>query len=62
MKRPLTDTEEAFVDDLAGLAGQLAAVVEWCVEHDGETLADNPHQFLRAKQVLADARAFRGDA
>jgi hypothetical protein len=57
--RSLTAREEAYIDKLATLAGRLAAVVEWCVENDGETLFDNPHQLASAKLVLADARAFR---
>lgn len=50
MQRPLTAREEAYVDSLAALAGRLAAVVEWCVENDGETLFDNPHQLAHAKR------------
>ena len=41
---------------LAGLVGDLAAVVEWCVDRDGECLGDNPRQLAIAKRVLLDAR------
>jgi hypothetical protein len=56
MNRPLTDKEEAYVENLAAIAGRLAAVVEWCVNHDGETLADNRAQLSIAREALADAR------
>lgn len=42
---------------LAELVGELCAVVNWCVGHDGECLADNPHQLAIARRVLEKARA-----
>lgn len=41
--------------NLAALVGKLSAVVHWCVEHDGECLADNPHQLEEARRILAEA-------
>ena len=43
---------------LAGLVGDLSAIVEWCIEWDGECLGDNPKQLAIAKRVLAEARKF----
>lgn len=48
---------ERFALDLAGQVGSLAAVVEWCIEHDGECLGDNPRQLAYARKVLAEARS-----
>lgn len=60
---PNTDCEaqmdsiaEKMALELAAQVGSLAAVVEWCVEHDGECLVDNPRQLVHARKVLADAR------
>jgi hypothetical protein len=44
------------------LTGELAAAVEWCVEHSGETLDDNPRALTYAKRVLAKALAKRSTA
>ena len=46
-----------FALELAGHAAKLGAVVEWCVNHSGECLDDNPHQLEYARKVLAEARA-----
>lgn len=48
---------EEMAYELAGLVGELSAVVEWCVERDGECLGDNPKQLALAKKALAKARA-----
>jgi len=45
---------------LAALTGRLCAALEWCVEHDGECLSDNPHQFGYARGLLAEARRMPG--
>lgn len=53
----MTDKTERLAMRLAGLAGKLTAMLTWCVEHDGETLADNPHQLAVAKLLLQEARS-----
>lgn len=52
----MTKTDEEVALEYVRLCGKLAAIVEWCVKHDGETLADNPHQLAYAKNVMATAR------
>lgn len=52
----MNDADEELALEYVALCGRLAAIVEWCVKHDGETLADNPKQLAYAKEVLADAR------
>lgn len=32
---------------------ELARVLRWCVEHDGETLFDNPKALAAARAILA---------
>jgi hypothetical protein len=53
----VTTLAEEMALELAALVNELSAVVEWCAEHDGECLGDNPHQLAHAKKVLAKARA-----
>lgn len=48
---------EAVALNLARLCGRLSAVVEWCIEHDGECLGDHPKQLAYAREVLSDSRA-----
>lgn len=52
---------ERLAFDYAAMCGELASVVEWCVNNDGETLGDNPHQRAIARRVLAAAKAKRPD-
>jgi hypothetical protein len=52
----MNDLDEKMALGLAGLVGRLCAVVEWCIERDGECLGDNPKQLAFAKQVRAEAR------
>jgi len=52
---------ERVVLSYVELSGRLAAIVEWCVENDGECLADNPPQLAYAREILADANARRGN-
>jgi len=49
MPDPLQD----FTMQLARLCADLAALVEWCVEHDGECLGDHPHILEMAQEILA---------
>jgi hypothetical protein len=64
---PVTELEEVMALEEAErlaleyveLAGELAAAVEWCVSHSGETLGDNPRQLAYARKVLAKARSKR---
>jgi hypothetical protein len=46
-----------FTMEMARVCANLAAIVEWCVEHDGECLGDHPHIFAKAKDALARKRA-----
>ena len=39
---------------LASLAGLLYGMVEWCVEHKDECLADNPHLLGYARGLLRE--------
>lgn len=48
---------EKMALEFAALVGELSAVVEWCIDHDGECLSDNPHQLAHAQKVLDKARA-----
>lgn len=48
---------EKMALELAALVGELSAVVEWCVENDGECLGDHPKQLHHAQRVLIKARA-----
>jgi len=57
---PAVTTEKVALEYVE-LAGRLAAVVEWCVTNEGETLGDNPQQHAYAKRVLAEAKAKRGE-
>lgn len=52
---------ESIALEYAAMCGELASVVEWCVNNDGETLGDNPHQLAIARRVLAAAKAKRPD-
>lgn len=42
---------------LAAHVGNLCAALAWCVEHDGECLADHPSVLEHCRNILADARA-----
>lgn len=44
------------------LSGELAAVVEWCVENRWERLAEHPQQLAYAQRVLAAAQQRRDEA
>lgn len=57
MSITITAAENRSMDELAELAGRLAAIVEWCVENEGECLGDHPHNLTNAKAVLAKAKA-----
>jgi len=48
MRDPLHD----FTMQLVRLCADLAALVEWCVEHDGECLGDHPNILARAQEIL----------
>ena len=48
MHDPLQD----FTMQLARVCADLAAIVEWCVEHDGECLGDHPDILARAQEIL----------
>lgn len=50
-------TAEELAFNLAGLTVELTAIVEWCVERDGECLGDNPKQLAYAKRIIAKSRA-----
>lgn len=54
----MNDLAEKMALDLVALTGRLCAIVEWCVEWDGECLGDNPDQLAYAQKALADARAY----
>ena len=47
---------EEMALELAGVVRELYAAVEWCVEHDGKPLGDNPGQLADAKKALARAK------
>jgi hypothetical protein len=53
----MNSAEERVALEYVELTGELAAAVEWCVEHSDETLHDNPKVLAYAKRVLAKARA-----
>lgn len=57
----MNDAAERLALEYVDLCGKLAAVVEWCVEHPNECLADNPPALGLATIALRDARAKRSD-
>lgn len=48
--------------ELAALVGDFCAVIEWCVEHEGECLGDHPARLDIAKRTLAKARKYLEDS
>ena len=52
----MSQTKNDIALELAAMAGELAAVVAWCIDHADECLADNPYQLATAKRLLAKAR------
>jgi len=53
---PVLEATRELLFAYVAVCAQLTACLAWCVEHDGECLADHPEQLARMRDVIAQAR------